>query len=651
MSDTSPLWTPTPERVAGSHMQRFLERIRTEYAPSIENYAGLWRWSVEYPELFWPEVWAACGIRASAWWDSVLVDGDRMPGARWFTGARLNFSENLLRFRDEHPALVYRDESGVRIACSHAELYAAVARLAGALRQAGIQPGDRIAGWLPNRPETVIAMLAATSCGAIWSSCSSDFGAAGVLDRFGQIGPRILFAADGYRHAGRTIDMLERLRTVRAGLPSVERVVVVPVLDDAPAIDGIPDCMRWADFQSDATGLRFEQLPFDHPVYILYSSGTTGVPKCIVHGAGGTLIQHLKELVLHTDIGRDDCVFYFTTCGWMMWNWLVSALATGSTVLLYEGAPFHPRPHALWRLAEEERISVFGTSAKYLASLEQVRYAPRENCDLSRLRTVLSTGSPLLPQSYDYVYRDVKADVQLASISGGTDIVSCFALGNPIGPVWRGELQCRGLGLNVEIFDEAGNPLAGQKGELVCTHPFPSMPVGFWNDPDGSRYRAAYFERFPGVWAHGDWAELTEHDGLVIHGRSDATLNPGGVRIGTAEIYRQVERLPEVEESLAIGQRWKGDVRIVLFVRLDAGHRLDDALRQRIRAVLRTEASPRHVPAKIVQVTEIPRTASGKIMELAVANVVHGEPVSNLDAIANPGALEQYRDLPELLSD
>jgi acetoacetyl-CoA synthetase len=651
MQQTSPLWTPAPDRMAGSRMQQFLDHIRTEYAPYIENYAGLWQWSVQHPELFWPEVWAFCGIRASLYWDRVLEHGERMPGARWFTGARLNFAENLLRYRDGRPALVYRDEAGVRIEYSYAELHAAVARLAGALRGAGVVPGDRVAGFLPNRPETVIAMLAAAACGAIWSSCSPDFGSTGVLDRFGQIAPKILFAADGYRYAGKPVDSLERIRGIVDALDSIERVVVVPVLDAHPDLGAIRGAVGWDAFLSDAAEIDFAQLPFDHPLYILYSSGTTGVPKCIVHGAGGTLIQHLKELVLHTDLRREDRIFYFTTCGWMMWNWLVSSLAVGATVLLYDGSPFHPGPQVLWEVAEAERITIFGTSAKYLATLEKTGLAPGRTFDLTHLRTVLSTGSPLLPESFDFVYRDVKPDVQLASISGGTDIVSCFALGNPLLPVWKGELQCRGLGMKVEIFDDAGHPVSERKGELVCTRPFPSMPVGFWNDPDGTRYHGAYFARFPGAWCHGDYAELTVHDGLVIHGRSDATLNPGGVRIGTAEIYRQVERLDEVLESLAIGQRWKDDVRIVLFVKLRDGLTLDTALADRIRATIRAGASPRHVPAKIVQIGDIPRTLSGKIVELAVANVVHGEPVRNVDALANPEALEQYRAIPELQAD
>jgi acetoacetyl-CoA synthetase len=534
---------------------------------------------------------------------------------------------------------------------TYAELRRVVARLAGALRDAGVGPGDRVAGFLPNCPEAVIAMLAATSLGATWSSCSPDFGVQGVLDRFGQIRPKVLFTADGYRYNGKRIDSMARIGGVLEQLEGVERVVLVPFLDPEPEISALPGAIGWHEFLSDETKLEFAQLPFDHPLYILYSSGTTGVPKCIVHGVGGTLLQHAKEHRLHTDIGREDVVFYFTTCGWMMWNWLVSGLATGATLVLYDGNPFHPGPEALWKIAEEEGITVFGTSAKYLAAVEKASYAPGRHHVLERLRAILSTGSPLMPASFDFVYRDIKADVQLASISGGTDIVSCFALGSPVLPVYRGELQCRGLGMAVEIFDDQGRSHVDEPGELVCTRPFPSMPVGFWNDPDGSKYRAAYFERFPGTWHHGDWARLTPHGGLIIYGRSDAVLNPGGVRIGTAEIYRQVEKLEEIVESLAVGQDWGDDQRVVLFVRLREGMTLDEVLQAKIRKTIRENTTPRHVPAKILQVHDIPRTLSGKIVELAVRNVVHGRAVKNTDALANPEALEEFRGRPELAEE
>jgi len=649
MSDDKPIWTPSALRIADANLTQFMAFARDRGVVATD-YGALWQWSVSDSAAFWDLLFEFTGVVAERGAGPVLAAADRMPGARWFPGTRLNFAENLLRHAGDEPAIVFRDERETRREVSWNELSAEVARVAAGLREAGVGPGDRVAGFMPNLPETVIAMLAAASVGATWSSCSPDFGIQGVLDRFGQIEPRVLFTADGYFYGGKTLDSLDRARAVRERIGSIEQVVVVHYTSEHPDLSALPGAVAFADFGLAGAALHFERLPFDHPLYILYSSGTTGTPKCIVHGAGGTLLQHLKEHQLHTDVKPGDRLFFYTTCGWMMWNWLASGLASGATLMLYEGSPFHPDEGVLWRMASDEGITIFGTSPKYLAALEKSGYRPREHGSLARLRTVLSTGSPLAPEQFDFVREAVGKDVQLASISGGTDIVSCFALGNPLLPVYRGELQCRGLGMAVEVWTEDGESVVGQKGELVCTAPFPSMPVAFWNDPDGAKYRAAYFERFPGVWHHGDYALLTERGGLVILGRSDAVLNPGGVRIGTAEIYRQVEQLDEVLESVVIGQEWDGDVRVVLFVRLREGLELDEALQQKIRQQIRGNTTPRHVPARIVQVTEVPRTISGKVVELAVRNVVHGLPVRNTDALANPAALEQFRDRPELRS-
>jgi acetoacetyl-CoA synthetase len=650
MESSRPLWEPSKERVERANLSRFIKFVRQEYDDDLLSYADLYDFSIKYPERFWTAVWDFCGIRASGNREKVLIDANRMPGARWFPDVRLNFAQNLLRYKDDRIALCFRGEAGHRIEISYAELHDRVSRLQQALAAAGVGMGDRVAGFMPNVPDTVIAMLATASLGAIWSSCSPDFGIHGVVDRFGQIAPKVLFTAASYAYGGKSFDCLERVAGVVEKIPAIERVVVVPYLERAQDLSRVPRAVALDDFVAPhaAKLVEFEPTAFDHPLYIMYSSGTTGVPKCIVHGAGGTLIQHLKELVLHTDLKREDKIFYYTTCGWMMWNWLVSSLAVGATVVLYDGSPFHPDGNALWDLVDDVGVSIFGTSAKWLAATDKAGIKPGETHKLLQLKTVLSTGSPLAPETYDYVYREIKDRVLLASISGGTDIISCFALGNPLLPVYRGELQCRGLGLRVEILDEAGESIREQLGELSCTAPFPCMPVGFWGDTDGSKYRAAYFERVPNVWCHGDYAMLTDHDGIVIHGRSDATLNPGGVRIGTAEIYRQVERVPEVLESIAVGQDWDNDVRVILFVRLRDGVTLDDGLRDRIKRAIRENTTPRHVPAKIIQVADIPRTISGKITELAVRNMIHGKPVKNTDALANPQALALYRDLAEL---
>jgi acetoacetyl-CoA synthetase len=648
------LWRPSETRVADANLTRFIRCLNARRGLRLRDYTELYAWSLSSAPEFWTELARFADVRADWGSGPPIENPTAMPGARFFTGTRLNFAENLLRYDDEQPALVFRNERGTRRSVSYGELRAEVARIAAGLRSAGVVAGDRVAGYLPNIPEATIAMLATASIGAIWSSCSPDFGVHGVLDRFGQIAPKVLFTADGYYYAGKQLDSLEPMAEVLTRLGAVERVVVIPYLAQKPQLASLGAATEraslWLDFGTNGAEAVFASLPFNHPLYILYSSGTTGAPKCIVHGAGGTLLQHQKEHLLHTDLKRSDRVFYFTTCGWMMWNWLMSALATGATLVLYDGSPFHPGSGALWRMAEEERLTVFGTSAKYLASLQKSEFVPATSVDLTALRTLLSTGSPLLPEGFDYVYRSVKSDLLLASISGGTDIVSCFALGCPVRPVYRGEIQCRGLGMAVDIFDDAGRPLRGTRGELVCTAPFPSMPLGFWNDPQGVKYRAAYFERFPGVWHHGDYAAITEHDGLIIYGRSDAVLNPGGVRIGTAEIYSAVERLPQIAEALAVGQDWHGDVRVVLFVRLQGDVQLDEPLKKEIRATIRAQTTARHVPAKIIAVPDFPRTLSGKLTELAVRNVIHGLPVKNLDALANPGALEHFRDLPDLSS-
>ena len=646
------LWQPSADRVADAEITRFAALVRERHGLDAVDYAALHRWSIEDRAAFWSTLWDYAEVVGERGDGPVLVDGDRMPGAKWFPGARLNFAENLLRRRDDAPAILFRGEDRVRCALSFRQLRDAVSMLAQGLRAAGVARGDRVAGYMPNMPKTVVAMLATTSIGAIWSSASPDFGVQGVVDRFGQIAPKVLFSADGYFYGGKRFDSIGRLGPVCARIPSIERIVVVPYTTTAPDVSTIEKAVTLDEF---VTGhapaeIEFERLPFDHPLYIMYSSGTTGAPKCIVHGAGGTLLQHVKELALHSDVKRGERLLYFTTCGWMMWNWQVSALACGATLALYDGSPFHPDGNALFDYVAEEGIETFGTSAKYIDAVKKAGLAPARTHDLSKLKAILSTGSPLVPESFDFVYESIKRDVCLSSISGGTDIISCFVVGNPAAPVHRGEIQCLGLGLDVHAFDDEGRSVVGEKGELVCTRAFPSMPVGFWNDPDGRKYHDAYFARFDNVWCHGDYVEITERGGVIIYGRSDAVLNPGGVRIGTAEIYRQVEQLDEVQEALVIGQQWDGDVRVVLFVILRGGTELDEALEARIRSHIRVNATPRHVPARIVRVTDIPRTRSGKITELAVRDVVHGRKVKNKEALANPEALDQFADRAELAS-
>ncbi len=649
-SATEPLWRPSRERIAAANLTEFMARVGQQWGVAAGSYRDLYGWSIAQPEQFWKSVWSFCGVVADTQGEVALSDPKRMPGGLFFPQARLNYAENLLRRRDESEALVFWGEDKVKRRLTWDQLYDRVSQLAQALTIMGIQPGDRIAGYVPNMPETVVAMLATASIGAIWSSCSPDFGTRGVIDRFGQIGPRVLFTADGYYYNGKAHDSLARVTEFLPELKTVEQVIVFPYTRESPDLSSLPEAVMLPELidQYPPRDIPFAELPFNHPLFIMFSSGTTGVPKCIVHGAGGTLLQHLKEHRLHSDIHAGDRMLYFTTCGWMMWNWLITGLASEATLLLYDGSPFHPSGNILFEFAQAERCTFFGTSAKFIDACSKAGLRPIDTHDLSTMRTIASTGSPLVAESFDYVYDAIKKDVCLSSISGGTDIVSCFVLGNPIGPVWRGEIQTRGLGMAVEVWDDEGHSRRGQKGELVCTLPFPSMPIGFWDDEDDKKYRAAYFDKFPNVWCHGDYIELTEHDGVIVYGRSDATLNPGGVRIGTAEIYRQVEQLPEIEESLVIDQEWQGDTRIVLFVRLRPGLTLDEALVQKVKTQIRANTTPRHVPAKIVQVADIPRTKSGKIVELAVRNIVHGRPVKNREALANPEALDLYKDLPDL---
>jgi len=654
------LWQPTAAQVQQSQMAAFAEAVGLPIDPAAAEagYERLYAWSIAEREAFWAAVWDFCGILGER--GETILGDDAMPGAAWFPEAKLNFAENLLARRDDFPALVFRGEDGRREQLSFAELAEQVRRLRAQLEAWGVVPGDRVAAFLPNLPAAVIGMLAASSLGAVWSSCSPDFGVDGVLDRFGQIEPKVLLAADGYLYKGKPLIEAEKLQRIVAGLPTLEHVVLVPFLgaDGAEhAQDFVQaasqDCSRhlWPELLASAkdTPLTFAALPFAHPLYIMFSSGTTGKPKCLVHGQGGTLLQHRKEHQLHVNLRAGERLFYFTTTGWMMWNWLVSGLAQGATVVLYDGNPFFPDANAMWQMAAEENLEVFGTSAKFLDASKKAEVTPGQSHDLSALRAILSTGSPLVEESFSWVYEQVKQDLMLASITGGTDILSCFALGCPVVPVRLGELQRRGLGMAVEVWDSSGQAIIGEAGELVCTKSFPSMPTGFWQDDDGQRYHQAYFDTYPKIWRHGDWVELRESGGMVVYGRSDATLNPGGVRIGTAEIYRQVEQAPEVLEAVVIGQdTGDGDQRVVLFLRMQPGHRLSEGLSDQLRQRIRKHASPRHVPAIILEVQDIPRTRSGKISEIAVREVVHGRHVRNTQALANPEALKEFQSRSEL---
>jgi acetoacetyl-CoA synthetase len=646
----APIWKPGRKRAQASTMRLFFEALGSRFPIQGKDYRALHHWSVAHLETFWEEAWRDAGVETSVPHCAVLRDRNMPPDRSlhvevWFPEARFNFAQHMLRFRDDRPALIAEDEAGRRRTLTYRQLHREVARCQAALRRCGVEAGDRVAGFLPNIAETVIAMLATTSLGAVWSSTSPDFGFQGVLDRFGQIDPKVLFCADGYRYNGAVHESLEKAAHLLQAIPSIGRLVVVPFVASEASLPA--GALTWEAFLGEAPApeLEFPQFPFDHPLYILYSSGTTGVPKCIVHSAGGTLLKHHVELRLHTDLRREDVLFYFTTCGWMMWNWLVSGLAQGCILVLYDGSPVHPGPERLFRLAEETGITVFGTSAKFLAGCAKAGLVPREQFGLNALRTILSTGSPLEPSQYHYVYEAIKGDLQLASISGGTDLIGCFILGNPLSPVYPGEIQGPGLGMDVAAFDAEGNPVLGRQGELVCRLPFPSMPVRFWDDPDGAKYHRAYFEHYPGVWRHGDFITISGTGGVIVSGRSDATLNPGGVRIGTAEIYRIVEDLPFVQDSIVVGHRAHGDERVVLFVVLRGTASLDAGLEKEIREAIRAKASPRHVPAVIRQIGEVPVTINGKKVELAVSALLRGEAVKNKDALANPDALRQFEGM------
>lgn len=645
-----PIWEPSEERKKTANLTRFMNLVNQRYGQNLATYGDLHRWSVKNIPDFWALIWEFGKVKASVPYKTAVANLEDILGVKWFPGARLNFAENLLRYRDDCTALIFKGEGRDTVMLTYAQLYDHVARLAEALKESGVRVGDRVAGFMPNMLETVVAMLSTTSLGAIWSSCSPDFGVRGILDRFQQIEPKVLFTADAYAYNGKVYDSLERVSSVLDDISSIERVVVVPYVERLPNISRVPRSILYGDFVSRKAELqiRFEQLPFDHPIYIVYSSGTTDKPKCVVHRAGGILIQHLKELMLNTDLKREDTIFYFTTCGWVMWNWLVSSLSQGASLILYDGSPFFPDNGALFKLVQDERVTIWGTSPKYLSTIEKAGVSPAASHDLSSLKTIISTGSPLSVENYQFVYRHIKPDVFLNNISGGTEAIACFGIGNPISPIYAGEMQGLGLAMDVHVFDDQGKPVVGQEGELVCAAPFPSMPLRFWNDDDNQKYRSTYFEMYPNVWRHGDYAKVTDNGGLIISGRSDATLKPGGVRIGTAEIYRQVETVEEVQDSIVVGQDWENDVRIILFVKLVKGAEFNEAFIQKLRNAIRNNTSPRHVPAKIIPVAEIPYTINGKKVELAVRNVIHGKPVLNREALANPEALELYKDIREL---
>ncbi len=645
------LWQPSEERIKSTNMYRFMTRVNERYGTEFTQYPDLWEWSVNNLEDFWTITWEFIDIRASQTFDKAIDDPAKMPGAKFFVNSKLNFAENLLRFRNDRVAIIFKGEDSVRRTLTYNQLYDEVAKTAASLKKMGIQKGDRVVGFVPNMPESIIAMLAAASLGAVWSSCSPDFGIKGVLDRFGQTRPKVLFTADGYFFKGKPMDSIERIAGIVKEIPSIQKIVVIPYVSTKPDISSLPNAVLYEEFKDpSAKEIDFLQMNFDDPLYIMYSSGTTGLPKCMVQSMGGVLLHQKKELVLHTDLKEEDIIFYFTTCGWMMWNWLTAALSTGATLVLYDGNPFHPGPDALWKMAQDERVTIFGTSAGYIEALKNAGVKPGKQFDLSALKSVLSTGSPLSDENFEFIYNEIKQDLQLASISGGSDLNGCFALGNPMGPVYTGELQCRGLGMKVYAYDENGKPTVGQQGELVCTAPFPSMPIFFWGDDDGSKYHSAYFNEYPGIWTHGDFIMITERGGVIMYGRSDATLNPGGVRIGTAEIYRRLDAMEELEDSVIVGQSWNNDVRVILFVKTAPGFDLTDELQNKIKADIRANASPRHVPAKIIACPDVPYTLNMKKVELAVKKMIEGKEVKNKDALKNPESLDFFGSIQELKS-